>query len=75
MNMTMGDAAYREMLNRYVRLSRILHQTPAMRAALVEMSAQLEAVELAHSRACRIADVVDDYAEAVACGDLSGAEL
>lgn len=74
-NMTMGDAEYRRLLNRYISLSRSEQLTHSMRAALAQMNARLEAAELQDSRVCRIADVVDDYAEAVACGDMSGAEL
>lgn len=72
MNMTMGDATYRALLNRYLRLKQTFPATPE--AVLEEINARLTAAELAGS-VCRIADVVDDYAETMAHGDMSGAEL
>lgn len=72
MNMTMGDPAYRALLSRW---SRLKQAQEAHRAQLEEIDALLTAAELADSRVCRIADVVDDYTEAMAHGDMSGAEL
>lgn len=69
--MKIGDREYRALLHHYNSLAGKFPPD----AGLAEMNARLEAAELADSRVCRIADVVDDYAEAVARGDMSGAEL
>lgn len=71
MNMTMGDATYRALLNRYLRLKQTFPATPE--AVLEEINARLEAAEL-EGTVYRIRDIVNDYDQAVA-GDLSGAEL
>lgn len=72
MNMKMGDAEYRKLLSKW---SNLYWKSRARRRELDEINARLEAAELQDSRECRIADVVDDYTEAMACGDMSGAEL